>query len=76
MHALVIRSKFTFGDRVRFASRLQGCSGFGSIYAITIDVSAQISYMIDIFESGIEPMASNIKAEIFEDEMELIQDSR
>ncbi len=48
MHTLTVRTKFTFGDRVRFVSPTQGCSGTGRIIAITIDDQRQIDYVIAI----------------------------
>jgi hypothetical protein len=46
MHTLTIRTKFTFGDHVRFDSRIQGCRGTGTIFAITVDLEGQIDYLI------------------------------
>ena len=50
MHTLTVRTKFTFGDRVRFDSAIQGRSGIGTIFAITIDAERQIDYIIEINE--------------------------
>ncbi len=48
MHTLTIRTKFTFGDRVRFDSPTQRRSGTGTIFAITIDAEGLHDYMIDV----------------------------
>ncbi len=48
MHSLTLLTKYTFGDRVRFNSRMQSCSGTGRIFAITIDEDRKIDYMIEI----------------------------
>jgi hypothetical protein len=48
MHTLTIQTEFTFGDRVEFDSRLQGCSGVGTIYAITIDDQMHVDYIIAV----------------------------
>jgi hypothetical protein len=62
MHMLTIQTRFTFGDRVRFDSTTQGCSGSGKIVAITVDARGQIDYIID---TGI----SCLQAGILEDEI-------
>ena len=48
MHTLTLRTKFTFGDRVQFASRIQQCAGAGKIFAITIDCDRHFDYMIEV----------------------------
>ena len=65
---LTIESKFAFGDRVRFESRLQG-NGVGKIIAIMIDDQKKISYMIDVSTGEVSDIAF---AGIFEDEIELL----
>ena len=55
MHTLTVQTKYTFGDRVRFDSTLQGCSGIGTIFAITIDAEGQIDYMIEVERGEIQP---------------------
>jgi hypothetical protein len=47
MHTLTIQSRFTFGDRVRFNSRQQGCSGTGTIRLITVDERGEVDYTIE-----------------------------
>lgn len=47
MHTLTVRTKFTFGDRVRFDSPTQQASGTGAIVAITVGPDNQIDYLID-----------------------------
>jgi hypothetical protein len=48
MHTVTFQARFAFGDRVRFDSKMQGCSGVGKIFAITIDLSGHFDYMIEI----------------------------
>jgi hypothetical protein len=67
MHVLTVRTKFTFGDRVRFDSRAQGCSGVGTVYAITVDNELRIDYMIALGEDSDD----RIQPGILEEEMTL-----
>jgi hypothetical protein len=58
MHTLTLRTKFTFGDRVRFDSPTQRRCGTGTIFAITIDAEGMHDYMIrvdgkDMLQPGI-----------------------
>jgi hypothetical protein len=46
MHTLTVRTKFTFGDRVRFDSKVQGRGGSGTICGITMYDDGQFDYMI------------------------------
>ena len=48
MHTLTVRTRFTFGDRVRFDSLTQMCSGKGTIHAITVSPDGSIDYMIEL----------------------------
>ena len=48
MPALTIQTKFAFGDRVRFDSRMQHCSGEGIVFAVTIDRYGELDYIIEI----------------------------
>lgn len=48
MYTLTIQTKFNFGDRVRFDSSLQQCAGEGTIYAVTLDGSGLLDYMITV----------------------------
>jgi hypothetical protein len=68
MHTLTIRTKFTFGDRVRFDSRAQGYSGIGTIFAITIDAEGQIDYIVEL-GAGEE---HDLQPGIYEDEITLL----
>jgi hypothetical protein len=69
MYPLIIKSKFTFGDRVSFFSRIQcGIAGSGDIYAITIDAEGRIDYMIQLDENA----TRNIQPGILENEITLI----
>jgi len=67
MHTHTIRTRFTFGDRVRFDSRLQGCMGEGTIFAITFDAEGNIDYMISI--TGADGITSELQPGILEDEI-------
>jgi hypothetical protein len=55
MHSLTIRTKFTFGDRVRFDSPTQRCAGQGAIWAITIDAEGFVDYMIRLDDDEFQP---------------------
>ena len=55
MHTLTVLTKFTFGDRVRFDSAAQHCSGSGTIFAITIDAQGQVDYLIEISMGDLQP---------------------
>ena len=68
MHVLTVQTKFTFGVRVRFDSRLQGCSGTGTVFAITVDDQRRIDYIIAIDEG----MDHRLKAGILEEELTLV----
>ncbi len=60
MHTLVVQTKFTFGDRVRFDSATQHCNGLGRIAGITIyNAHGEHDYFIDVgpgeyIQGGIE----------------------
>lgn len=68
MHTLTVRTKFTFGDQVRFDSAMQKCSGTGTVFAITVDAEGRVDYMIDISRGEY----SDLQPGILEDEMMLI----
>src|SRR5262249_17023958 len=68
MHTLTVRTKFTFGDHVRFNSPTQGCSGSGKIFAITIGADGQLDYIIEI-EQG---QYSDLQGGVLEDEITLL----
>ncbi len=70
-HILTIQTKYTFGDRVRFGSARQGCSGRGTICAITIAADRQIEYMVEI-DMGTH---SDLQPYILEDEIRLLEDN-
>jgi hypothetical protein len=69
MHILTIQTKFTFGDRVHYDSRIQQCSGTGIVYAITVDSERLVDYMIKIDEGG----CSNLQPGIQEEELTLLE---
>ena len=48
MHAHTIRTKYTFGDRVRFDSTFQRRSGIGTVYAICFSGDGIIDYLIAV----------------------------
>jgi len=48
MHKLVVETKFTFGDSVRFDSPTQQRKGVGTIICITIDGDGDLDYMIKV----------------------------
>jgi hypothetical protein len=43
---LSFQSTFAFGDRVRFNSAIQNCSGLGTIVGMTINEQLEVVYMI------------------------------
>jgi len=68
VHTLTVQSKFALGDRVRFNSPTQGCSGTGNINAIVIYACGRQDYMIELdqFESF------EVQPGILEDEITLL----
>lgn len=69
MHTLTIRTRFTFGDRVRFDSVLQHCRGTGTISAITVDGDGHIDYLIEISRGDY----SDLQPGILENEITLLE---
>jgi hypothetical protein len=69
MHTITIRTKFTFGDRVRFNSPIQGCSGVGKIWVITVGGDGYVDYMIELDGSG------DLQPGITEQEITLLEDN-
>jgi hypothetical protein len=55
MHTLTVRTKFTFGDRVRFNSPTQRLSGSGQVFAITVDYEGRIDYLIEVRPGYLQP---------------------
>jgi hypothetical protein len=47
MHVHTVRTKYTFGDRVKYASHFNG-SGTGTICGIEFDPTGRISYFIEV----------------------------
>jgi hypothetical protein len=74
MYTHTIRTRFTFGDRVRFDSQLQQCSGEGTVFAITVVADGQVDYTIEIEREGY----SDLQPGILESEIALLEagDSR
>ena len=68
MHTHTIRTRFTFGDRVRFDSQMQQLSGEGTVFAITFGADGQIDYLIEIGRDGY----SDLQPGILESEMTLL----
>ena len=68
MHTHTIRTRFTFGDRVRFDSQLQRLSGEGKVFAITFVADGQVDYMIEIERDGY----SDLQPGILEGEITLL----
>jgi hypothetical protein len=73
MHTLTVRTKFTFGDRVRFDSKVQGCSGSGTICGITMYDDGEIDYMIRYITRQGEP--ETLQPGIVQDEITLLADT-
>jgi hypothetical protein len=48
VHTHTLRTKYTFGDRVRFDSPTQRRSGTGTICVITFDGYGRIDYIIEV----------------------------
>ena len=70
MHSITIQTKFRFGDLVEFASKLNGWSGVGKVFAITLDVHGLVDYMVDVGTDAI----SDLRPGIEESEMKLVTD--
>jgi hypothetical protein len=68
MHTVTVRTKFTFGDRVKFDSPTQSRSGVGKVFAITIDAELHIDYMIEIDRGEY----TDLQPGILEDEIMLL----
>ena len=68
MHTHTIRTKFTFGDRVRFDTKMNG-SGIGTVLEIVFGSDGIMYYMIEIDRDSCD-----IQGGILEDEMTLIED--
>lgn len=68
MHMHTFRARFTFGDRVRFDSSTQRCSGEGTVFAITVGADGQIDYLIEIGRGG----CSDLQPGILEGEITLL----
>ena len=66
MHELTIRTRFTFGDRVKYDSPTQKRSGSGIVRVITVGEDGHIDYMIGV-ESG-----EYLQGGILEGEMTLL----
>jgi hypothetical protein len=47
-HRHVIHTRFNIGDRVRFDSKHQHCSGTGTVFAFTVEADGYIDYTIEV----------------------------
>jgi hypothetical protein len=70
MHTHTIRTRFTFGDRVRYDSKLQRCSGTGTIFVISLDATGRVDYIIEVDRGDF----SDLQAGVQEDEITLLAD--
>jgi hypothetical protein len=68
MPSYTIQAKFAFGDRVRFDSQMQRCSGEGIVFGITLDRYGRMDYLIEI-DCG---EYTELQAGILESEMVLV----
>ena len=67
MHTISFQTKFTF-DRVRFDSPIQGCSGLGKIWVITIGGDGWVDYMIELDgDGGLQPGITEQEITLLED---------
>lgn len=55
MHVHTVRTKFTFGDSIRFDSKHQRCSGTGKILDITFDNDGYLAYAVHVVGGDIQP---------------------
>lgn len=68
MHTHTIQTKFMFGDRVRFDSKLQGLSGSGTVFEVSFGGDPLfMHYTIELGNGHHQPG-------ILEDEIMLIED--
>jgi hypothetical protein len=72
MHTITIQTKFRFGDLVEFDSKLNGWSGVGKVFAVTIDVHGHKDYMVDVSTDGFVDVRPGIE----ECEMKLLTERR
>ena len=68
MHTLTVQTKFTFGNRVRFESQMQRCSGEGTVFGVTIDRYGHLDYIIEIDRDGY----TDLQPGILESELTLL----
>lgn len=74
MHIHTVRTKFTFGDRVRFDSVIQRRSGAGIVCAIIFQEDGMVDYMIAVGMKswGTGETIDEIQPGILESEMTLL----
>lgn len=72
MHTQVFKTKFTFGDEVRFDSEMHRLSGQGTVFGITLAHDGTIDYIIEIHHKGY----SDLQPGILEHEITLITPSQ
>jgi hypothetical protein len=69
MPSLTIHTKFAFGDRVRFESQMQRCSGEGTVFGVIFDRYGELGYIIEIERDGY----TDLQPGILESEMALME---
>lgn len=70
MHTHTIRTRYTFGDRIRFSSVVQGLGGTGTVYAICFSGDGIIDYLI-----AVDGDIGHVRGGIEEHEMTLLTGS-
>jgi hypothetical protein len=73
MHTTTVRSKFALGDRVRFNSPSQKCTGSGKIEAIVIYAHGRLDYMVYLDDPAAE---YEVQPGVLEEEIALLDDQR
>ncbi len=68
MHVHTVRTKYTFGDRVRYVSQFNG-SGTGKISGICINGTEPYYYFVDLDDGSGETAGG-----IFDDDITLLTD--
>ena len=69
MHVHTVRTKFTFGDRVRYGSAPSREGGTGTVFAISFDASGFIDYLV-----APDGRDGELLGGVTEDEMALLSD--
>ena len=69
MHVHTVRTRFTFGDRVRYSSTHYREGGIGTVFAICFDASGYIDYLVTP-----DGRDGELLGGVAEDEMTLLTD--